>query len=171
MARKMAISQCSPVAVIALRRTLDLPFPPTVLRSPTCSQFFPNLRGPGRVLCSSPLEKRVFFPPWRLIPIYSCTEARTPLLSESSWSCHTTRATTPSPSHHNHSHFCAHSISPHPTLHALHLFPEVRFSKSGGSVSNGIIASVELESQIRAEEGTLFGRRCGGSGRIAETGL
>lgn len=62
MAHEMAVSQHSPAVVIALRRTLDLPFPPTVLRSPTCSQFVPNLRGPGRVLCSSPLEKRVFSP-------------------------------------------------------------------------------------------------------------
>lgn len=89
MAHKMAVSQCSSAVVIALRRTLDLPFPPTVLRSPTCSQLAPNLRGPGRVLCSSPLEKRVFFPPWRLILIYSCTEACALLLSESQWSCHT----------------------------------------------------------------------------------
>lgn len=38
-------------------------------------------------------------------------------------------------------------------------------------MSNGIRASVELELQIRAEEGTLFGRRLSGSGRIAGTGL
>lgn len=60
MALEMAVSQRSPAVVIALRRTLDLTFPPTVLRSPTCSRFVPNLRGPGRVLCSSLLEKRVF---------------------------------------------------------------------------------------------------------------
>lgn len=44
-------------------------------------------------------------------------------------------------------------------------------------MSNGIRASVELESQIRAEEGTQplrglgLGRRCGGSGGIAGMGL